>query len=211
MEITQEIKDNLKLLEHELNENPDIELTAMVESIGYESFGKGIDYEDGTKGVLMQLNEENNTYNNGVYILHKMEDGTVVMEVVVPNTKNKGALITKYVDQISNFVNGVDASDMMIFDHAEAWGQIITEAVITPLAKTLFPDDPQKRERFRMLYIARFLANVAHIYVGDEHYMEEGINSEPYVLKMAIDQGTPIVTDESEDESEDKTEDSTEK
>lgn len=190
MELPQIAKDNLKQLGYEIEPVESGELFDMVPSIGYEAFGFGTTYEDGSKGVLMTLPEDKNKYNDGIYMLRKLDGGQIVMEVIVPNSKDKGNLIMTLSDDITNHATGLDMSDIEIFDQAELWGFTLANAVVKPLAKSMFPEDKAKQERFVMLYMPRFLSNIAHMYAGDDKLFEEGVNSEPYVVKMMIDQYT---------------------
>lgn len=190
MEISKQALDNLKQLGYEIHPVTDGELNDLVPRIGYESYGLGTDYDDGTKGVLMHLPENANKYNNGVYMLHKLAGGEIVMEVIVPNDRDKGALVQKFVDQISNHIDGLDTFDLTVFDYTEIFGLVLANSVVKPLAKTLFPDDKLKQAKFADLYMPRFLSNMAHMYVGDGKLFEEGVNSEPYVVKIMIDNVT---------------------
>lgn len=190
MEITDQIKENLAFLKYELEDITDGKIHDMIPSLGYVSFGKGTTYEDGTQGVLMTLPEGRNKYNNGVYMLRELENGAIVMETIVPNDRDKGALIQNKVADITNFITGMDNSDLEVFDYAEIMGFVVANAIIKPLAESLFPTDIVKRTRFVNLYHSRFLANTALIYSGSENTLEEGVNSEPYVVKMMIDKAT---------------------
>ena len=190
MEISKQALDNLKQLGYEIHPVTDGELNDLVPSIGYESYGWGTDYDDGTKGVLMHLPDNANKYNNGVYMLHKLAGGEIVMEVIVPNDRDKGALIQQFTDQISNYIDGLDTFDLTVFDYTEIFGLVLANSVVKPLAKTLFPDNKLKQAKFTDLYMPRFLSNMAHMYVGDGKLFEEGVNSEPYVVKIMIDNAT---------------------
>ena len=209
MEISKQALDNLKQLGYEIHPVTDGELNDLVPRIGYESYGWGTDYDDGTKGVLMHLPENANKYNNGVYMLHKLAGGEIVMEVIVPNDRDKGALVQKFVDQISNHIDGLDTFDLTVFDYTEIFGLVLANSVVKPLAKTLFPDDKLKQAKFADLYMPRFLSNMAHMYVGDGKLFEEGVNSEPYVVKIMIDNATKEQANEKS--AEDKSDEMTEK
>ena len=190
MELTSQIKKNIKHLGYEMEPISGGKLYDMVSSLGYESYGVGIKYPDGTKGVLMSLPEDKNKYNNGVYILRELPKGEIVMEVVIPNSKDKGDLILKSVDTLTTAYLGMNVEDLQLFDMIEIWGHVIAETTLKPLAKSLFPNDEAKRERFVLLYMPRLLSNAAHMFIGDDTLMEEAVNSEPYVVKMMIDQET---------------------
>lgn len=204
MKITTQITSNIEHLGYEMEPISSGKLYDMVPSLGYESYDIGINYPDGTKGVLMALPADKNKYNNGVYILRELSKGEIVMEVVVPNTNDKGDLILKSVDTLKTAYLGMNTEDLQLFDMIEIWGHVIAETTLKPLAKSLFPNDEAKRERFVLLYMPRLLSNAAHMFIGNDELMEEAVNSEPYVLKMMIDQQTDI--ESKEDITQDKTE-----
>ncbi len=210
MKITTQITSNIEHLGYEMEPISSGKLYDMVPSLGYESYDIGINYPDGTKGVLMALPADKNKYNNGVYILRELSKGEIVMEVVVPNTNDKGDLILKSVDTLKTAYLGMNTEDLQLFDMIEIWGHVIAETTLKPLAKSLFPNDEAKRERFVLLYMPRLLSNAAHMFIGNDELMEEAVNSEPYVLKMMIDQQTDIESKEdieSKDDIESKEDD----
>ena len=210
MKITTQITSNIEHLGYEMEPISSGKLYDMVPSLGYESYDIGINYPDGTKGVLMALPVDKNKYNNGVYILRELSKGEIVMEVVVPNTNDKGDLILKSVDTLKTAYLGMNTEDLQLFDMIEIWGHVIAETTLKPLAKSLFPNDEAKRERFVLLYMPRLLSNAAHMFIGNDELMEEAVNSEPYVLKMMIDQQTDIESKEdieSKDDIESKEDD----
>lgn len=188
--ISIEAQSNLEQLNISIKPVDDSPLISVAQSIGYESMGYGTTYEDETEGLLIQMNDENNKYNNGIYMLHQLLDGALVMEVIVPNSKDKGNLIQQFIDTVTTAIDGFDTSDMTTFDYAEAFGYIIAKSNVKDLARSLFPDDKEKQTRFVLLYLPRFLATTAYLYTGADHIMEESVNSEPYVLKMKIEQAT---------------------
>lgn len=192
IELDKQVIANLQTLKYELEEVTSGELFDMAPSIGYNALGYGTTYKDGTKGILMEPDGDLKIYNNGTYMLHKMQGGEIVMEVINQNTANKGDLIQKISDEITTKINGMDLLNLNTFDFTEIFGNVVADIVIKPLATTLFPDNPEKQERFALLYLPKFLANTAYLYAGNEHVMEEGVNSEPYVLKMNIDQVTDL-------------------
>lgn len=194
MSLTPEIKSACEQLGYELYETEDTELAYLIKQFGYTPYGYGTTYDGGVKGELMTLPEDKNKYNNGVYMLIRQDDGATVMETIVPNTRDKGDMIQRAVDSVVTHVKGMDMDDFQLFDHAEMWGYIIAETTLKPLAHSLFPNDTAehkaKRESFVFLAMPRLLVNTAHLYVGDDFVEEERVNSEPYVIKMMIDQQT---------------------
>lgn len=196
MELDIQTKSNLKQLGFEMSEETDQFLENLAPQFGYTSMGYGTTYDDGTKGLLISMDEDHNQYNNGTYMLHKLKDGKLVMEVIVPNNKDRGDLIQKHVDEIVNHVDGMDLSDLQIYDQAEMWGFVLAQAVVKPLTDSIYPNagtdlqEKVKRARFINLFMPRFLANIAHLYAGDDQMKEEAVNSEPYVLKLMIDSNT---------------------
>lgn len=202
MTLAPEITSACKQLGYELYETSNTRLSHLIKQFGYQPLGYGADYEDGVQGELMTLPNDKNKYNNGVYMLIEQKDGATVMQTIVPNTKDKGDMIQKAVDSITTHVTGMNMDDFELFDYIEMWGYVIAETTLKPLAKTLYPETKNdsaeeralkkaKRERFVLLAMPRALVNMAHYYTGDEAMVEEErVNSEPYVIKMMIDQET---------------------
>jgi len=202
MTLAPEITSACKQLGYELYKTENTVLTNLIKQFGYEPLGYGTTYDNGVQGELMTLPEETSKYNNGVYMLIRQEDGATVMETIVPNNRDKGNMIQQAVDAITTQVKGMNMDDFQLFDYVEMWGYVIAETTLKPLAKTLYPDQPNdtseekalkqaKRERFVLLAMPRTLVNMAHYYTGDQAMVEEErVNSEPYVIKMMIDQET---------------------
>lgn len=201
-ELSTEILENLKKLKVKESKNDNHFLANSAKRLGYESLGYKVTYEDKQEGLLIKMPKDHDKYNNGIYILRKLDvnvndknETGLVLEVVVPNTKSKGTLITNLTNQISTFLDGLDTSDLTTYDYAEIVGYVVNNWVTKPLAKVLFPDDPLKQERFLMLYPARFLAHSAMINAGRDGIYEEAVNSQPFVLKQMIDNETDHKTD----------------
>lgn len=202
MTLTPEVKSACEQLGYELYKTENTLLSTLIKQFGYQPLGYGTTYDNGVQGELMTLPEDINKYNNGVYMLMRQEDGATVMETIVPNNRDKGDMIQRAVDSITTHVKGMDMDDFQLFDHVEMWGYVIAETTLKPLAQSLYPenntDTPEekalkkaKRERFVLLAMPRVLVNMAHYYTGDDAMVEEErVNSEPYVIKMMIDQET---------------------
>jgi hypothetical protein len=190
MELNKEILENSKQLGYELKETTEHEYDSAARSIGYEPLGYYNIYDDKSEGILVQLPAGQNKYNNGTYMYHKNNDGQIVLEVVVPNTANKGDLIRHLVGEISTFVENLDTSDLDTYDFAEIYGFVIANTVVKHLASSLFPEDKKSQQHFTMIYMSRFLAHIAQIHAGDKNIREEAVNSDPYLFKMAM-QGIP--------------------
>lgn len=194
MELTPEIKSACKQLGYELYKTENTELMHLSRRFGYEPYGYGMTYDNGVKGELITLPEGQNKYNNGVYILSRQKDDATVMQVIIPNTRDKGDMIQKAVDSITTHIKGMNTDDFQLFDYAEMWGYVMAEITLKPLAHSLYPENTDinkaKREQFVMLAMPRLLVNAAHLYVGDELIEEERVNGEPYVIKSMIDQET---------------------
>lgn len=220
MELTPEIKSNCEQLGYEVYPTKDTYLSQLAKQFGYQPLGYGAKHKEGVvsmsegsiEGELITLPEGQNKYNNGVYLFIRQDDGATVMQTIVPNTQDKGDMIQKAVDSITTHIKGMDMEDFQLFDYVEMWGYVIAETTLKPLAKSLYPDDKQdtpeekalkksKREQFVFLSMPRVLVNTAHYYVGDEQMAEEErVNSEPYVIKMMIDQETDKKKEQGEQE-----------
>lgn len=187
--MNEKIKNNCAELGYELYditpERQNDVLHGIAFNLGYESMAYGTTYEDGTRGLLVRMKDD--TYNNGVYMLHLTDKGEYVLEVIVPNTADKDELIQKLVHQMSTHFDTMDIADLGVFDLVEIYGYVIANTVVKRVAQGLYPHDKERRKKFVTLYMPRFLANVALFYSGDEGMKEEVVNSEPYVLKMMLD------------------------
>lgn len=187
--MNEKIKNNCDELGYDLYEiTPEKKndvLHGIAFNLGYEALEYGTTYEDGSRGLLVKMKDD--TYNNGVYMLHLTNEGEYVLEVVVPNTADKDELIQKLVHQMSTHFDTMDIADLGVFDLVEIYGYVIANTVVKRVAQGLYPNDKEKRKKFVMLYMPRFLANVALFHSGDEGMKEEAVNSEPYVLKMMLD------------------------
>ena len=196
------LDENIEQLGYKLYDVTEGELYDIAPSLGYTNLNKGTTYDDGTKGVLVRMSDGEDTYNNGIYMLRRLEGNELVLEVIVQNTRDKGSLIQNMVQSISNHITGLDTLNMTVFDYAETFGYVIANTVVKPLADSLFPKDKEKQDRFVMLYMPRLMAQIAYIYSGDATTFEEGVNSEPFVLKQMIDNNTPTMDEAQETASE---------
>lgn len=162
-------------------------------ALQYQSLGWVLHYPDQRLGLLVQMSPHDQEYNDGIYSLLADTQAKLpayLLHVIVPNRKSKGARLTMVSQQISNYVNGLDLHDLAIFDFNEVIGQVVIDSVIMPMAKALFPDESEQnqllRERFRNLYLARFLANTAATMLGSSKINEEVVNSEPYWIRQQL-------------------------
>ena len=119
MTLSIEILENAKQIGRELKPISDIKdkltklqkLSAQAFNFGYENLEYGVLYDDGSQGLLVRMAEGHNTYNNGVYILKITPEEAIQLEVIVPNTANKGALIRMLTSDTVNFIQGLDLAD----------------------------------------------------------------------------------------------------
>lgn len=193
-EILTSAKDSFKLATGQLYPVDATPLINAAKSRGWQSLDYGVDYQDQSKGLLVRLSKENDQYDNGIYLLHqfnpdpKTGKAPLMLEVVIPNSRDKSKLIKKTIDQITNFIDGLDTSDLRVFDYNQIFAYVIANAVVKPLAKEYFPGDLAKRARFQVMYMIRFLSDTASFYGGQDDIQEELINASPYTIKMLIDQ-----------------------
>ena len=198
MELTKEILENLQTLDLVAEPGEPEFLKQSAINLGYESLKHKVKYKDNSEGLIVQMGEQARKYNNGVYILRHLKDkdgkGSLVLEIVVPNSKSKQNLITRKVDQINTFLDELDTSDLQVYDYAEVLGYVINDWVVKPLAKSLFPGDSElsklKRTRFSMLYLSRFMYHSAMINAGTKVINEELVNAEPFTIKQMIEHQT---------------------
>ena len=141
-------------------------------------------------------------HNNGIYIL-RHEKNVYMLEVVKPNTINKSNLITQTIQTMDNLLNQVDVVDLEVYNLTQVYSHVVTNQVVKPLAKYMFPEDELKHKQFIHIYLPRLLANMARYYMGDEKLMEESVNSEPHLVKLMIDgsnEFSPVPKDGDENE-----------
>ena len=155
------VLENCEKLNYNLEEVAEHELNTQARAMGYEPIGYANTYDDGSKGILIQMPEGHNKYNNGNLIRH-------------------------LVGEITTFVENLDTSDLDTYDFAEVYGFVIANTVVKHLARAMFPEDKDQQQHFTMIYLSRFLAHVAQIHAGDENIREEAVNSDPYLFKMAM-------------------------
>lgn len=125
-------------------------------------------------------------HNDGIYILRR-EGNVYMLEVVRTNTIDKSTLITQTIQSMDNLLNNVSVVDLDVYDLTQIYSHVLTNQVIKPLARHMFPENELKQQRFVHIYLPRFLANMARYYMGDEKLMEESVNSDPHLVKMMID------------------------
>lgn len=159
-------------------------------TMGYTPVGEEIDgviYPYGTEdSVVVQLRQDLNAYNNGVYF-YKEVNGAYVLEVLIPNTADKKDLITKTVANLENYIETLDTADLDVYDTIRVFSHVVANTTVKQLAKALFPDNELKQFHFVDIYYPRFLSNMARYHLGDKDLREETVNTEPFVVKLMID------------------------
>lgn len=195
-------------------------LVSMALAMGYTPIGEEVEIDGkkqlvpyGTEGtILIQLRQDLNKYNNGVYF-YKENEGAYVLEVLIPNTADKSDLITKTAATMENFINTMETADLDVYDTIRVFSHVIANTTVKQLAKALFPNSEYKQFHFVDIYYPRFLANMARYYLGDETIREETVNTEPFVVKLMIDGdetlglvGSPETTKKEENAEENKEE-----
>ena len=86
-------------------------------------------------------------HNNGIYIL-RHEKNVYMLEVVKPNTINKSNLITQTIQTMDNLLNQVDVVDLEVYNLTQVYSHVVTNQVVKPLAKYMFPEDELKQKQF---------------------------------------------------------------
>ena len=159
-------------------------------TMGYTPIGEEIDgviHPYGTEdSVVVQLRQDLNAYNNGVYF-YKEVKGAYVLEVLIPNTADKKDLITKTVANLENYIETLDTADLDVYDTIRVFSHVVANTTVKQLAKALFPDNELKQFHFVDIYYPRFLSNMARYHLGDKDLREETVNTEPFVVKLMID------------------------
>lgn len=134
--------------------------------------------------IVMMKNRE---YNNGLYIFRK-DETNYYLQVVKPNTIDKSSLITKVIHQIEDGIRRVSMEDLDAFDLTQIYAHVLVNQVVKTMAKQAFPESAKQQQNYINVYLPRFLANIARYYLADGALKEEAVNSEPYIVKVMIEQ-----------------------
>ena len=189
MNLSNEILENAKTIGRELKPISEIrdeltklqKLNAQAFNFGYENLEYGILYDDGSQGLLVRMAEGHNTYNNGVYILKITPEEAIQLEVIVPNTANKGALIRMLTSDTVNFIQGLDLADFEPYDYMEFLVNVIDQILVTPLTETIVVN-PKYKNAFQSFYMTRLLSDMALYYTATERVDEETVNIAPFLI-----------------------------
>lgn len=173
-----ELKDNMTKLQ---------QLKAQAFNFGYEDMGYGTLYEDGSQGLLVKMGDSHNKYNNGVYLLKVTPEGLIQLEVIVPNTANKGALVRMLSSDTVNFIQGLDLADFEPYDYMEFLTNIMDQILIKPLSEQLIKD-PLQQIAFQSMYMTRLVGDIALYYTAKERVDEETVNVAPFLIKELLNQ-----------------------
>lgn len=173
-----ELKDNMTKLQ---------QLKAQAFNFGYEDMGYGTLYEDGSQGLLVKMGDGHNKYNNGVYLLKVTPEGLIQLEVIVPNTANKGALVRMLSSDTVNFIQGLDLADFEPYDYMEFLTNIMDQILIKPLSEQLIKD-PLQQIAFQSMYMTRLVGDIALYYTAKERVDEETVNVAPFLIKELLNQ-----------------------
>ena len=179
------IQNNLNELELKLMTFEESSLDEIIPSLGYQfvthSDGKRIQTERG-----MIVTAFDRTFNDGFYIFRN-DNGAYLLEVLKPNTIDKSELITTIIQTADN------VSDLEIYDLTQVYAHLLVNQVVKPMAQHIYPDNPVKQEQFVRIYLPRFMANAARYYMGDSTLVEEAVNAEPHVVRVALDGTSNLV------------------
>ena len=195
------IKTNLNELQLKLMTFEESSLDEIIPSLGYQFVahegGRRIQTERG-----MVVTPFDRTFNDGFYIFRN-DSGAYLLEVLKPNTIDKSELITTIIQTADNLLSQINVSDLEIYDLTQVYAHLLVNQVIRPMARHIYPDDPVKQEHFARIYLPRFMANAARYYIGDTTLIEEAVNAEPHVIRVAIDGSEDLIPNPNfnEDES----------
>ena len=162
------------------------QLLELALSMGYEPICEEVDVDGeltlvpyGTDdAILIQLRQDINKYNNGVYFYKQINDA-YVLEVLIPNTADKGPLVHNAVASIENYIATLEVADLDVYDVTKVFSHV--------LANSVFPESELRQRHFVDIYFPRFLANIARYHLGDSQLREETVNTEPFVVKLMIE------------------------
>ena len=185
------IQNNLNELELKLMTFEESSLDEIIPSLGYQfvtySDGKRIQTERG-----MIVTAFDRTFNDGFYIFRN-DNGAYLLEVLKPNTIDKSELITTIIQTADNLLSQVNVSDLEIYDLTQVYAHLLVNQVVKPMAQHIYPDNPVKQEQFVRIYLPRFMANAARYYMGDSTLVEEAVNAEPHVVRVALDGTSDLI------------------
>ena len=185
------IQNNLNELELKLMTFEESSLDEIIPSLGYQfvthSNGKRIQTE---RGIIVTAFDR--TFNDGFYIFRN-DNGAYLLEVLEPNTIDKSELITTIIQTADNLLSQVNVSDLEIYDLTQVYAHLLVNQVVKPMAQHIYPDNPVKQEQFVRIYLPRFMANAARYYMGDSTLVEEAVNAEPHVVRVALDGTSNLV------------------
>jgi len=185
------IQNNLNELELKLMTFEESSLDEIIPSLGYQfvthSDGKRIQTE---RGIIVTAFDR--TFNDGFYIFRN-DNGAYLLEVLKPNTIDKSELITTIIQTADNLLSQVNVSDLEIYDLTQVYAHLLVNQVVKPMAQHIYPDNPVKQEQFVRIYLPRFMANAARYYMGDSTLVEEAVNAEPHVVRVALDGTSNLV------------------
>ena len=179
------IQNNLNELELHLMTFEESSLDEIIPSLGYQF----VAHADGNRiqterGMIVPAFDR--TFNDGFYIFRN-DNGAYLLEVLKPNTIDKSELITAIIQTADNLLSQVNVSDLEIYDLTQVYAHLLVNQVVKPMAQHIYPDNPVKQEQFVRIYLPRFMANAARYYMGDSTLVEEAVNAEPYVVRVALD------------------------
>ncbi len=185
------IQNNLNELSLHVMTFEESSLDEIIPSLGYQFVsnidGKRIQTERG-----MIVTAFDRTFNDGFYIFRN-DNGAYLLEVLKPNTIDKSELITTIIQTADNLLSQVNVSDLEIYDLTQVYAHLLVNQVVKPMAQHIYPDNPVKQEQFVRIYLPRFMANAARYYMGDSTLVEEAVNAEPHVVRVALDGTSDLI------------------
>lgn len=126
------------------------------------------------------------------------EASEFLQEVLSPNTLSRQPIIEASVEKLKKAMDQFDPY-LQPFDIMEIMLHVLDDTIINGLAETFFGSSLQKKDKnlefdprfdyFKQLYMPRFLQTMNQFYMGKAPE-KEFINSEPFLLKQALEQGT---------------------
>lgn len=144
---------------------------------------RGVEDLNAVSGVVVTY--KNQEGNNGVYIFTIQHDSSISLMVVIPSTVSTGPMVRRVSGDIADAITGLDLPILSMFDKVEVAGHVVADTIITPMMDMLnIPHN--KRAQFVMIYLPRFMANVAQQYIGSSELKEEVVEMEPHMVKEML-------------------------
>lgn len=180
-------------------------LESVAYGLGYQISGYGMVYPDKSKGIAFEMGDT--MYNNGLYMLHLTNEGQYLVEVIEPNTADRGPLVERVAKDAVIKLDEVIPPELNVYDMTQIIGHIVSQIIVMRIANNFFPGDARSQFEFEKKYYPKFMFDtiLQHLgsYLDQEAREEEAVNAEPFVIKMMMESLSEQDGESNDDERED--------